>query len=278
MDVVEQLQLALVVPGQDRCWLEANWLAGSSVAASKRAGLMDWMVEVASYLTISDVTLHLAVSLADRVLAVLELEEGELQLLALACVGLASKVEEDFVPSPALLLPLLGGMFAMKDLARMERTVLNALNFNIRVTPAATFLHYFTQLLPKENRAVGKLARAILDLSLLAPWHGQLQPSHLATAVLTLANSLLQVPLALPLDHTGGLLYIPALLSKDLHLCNVLPPSTSLLSRLLTLLETREGMVGVEGKHGKVLARVSRATVARLGRELEGGQAFRRKG
>ena len=47
---------------------------------------------------------------------------------------------------------------------------------------------------------------------------------------------------------------------------------------MLTLLGTREGMVGVEGKHGKVLARVSRATVARLGRELEGGQASRREG
>jgi len=266
--VTEQLQVALLVPGQDQAWLEANWLHGACVTASKRAGLVDWMVEVCCYLQLSDMTLYLAVSHLDLTLAAVELQEDQLQLLAVSCVGLAAKVEEDFVPSPQLLLPLLGGTVTKGDLAHMERTVLTALQFRLRHTTASTFLHYFTQLLPREARPLGRLARAILDLSLLAPWHGQVRPSYLAAAVLTLANCLLQESLDLPLTLAATLLHIPKLLSKDLHICKVLPSCTTLLHRLLTLLENSRQMHGVENKHSKVLGKLLPCSVTMVGEEL----------
>jgi len=293
MEVTEQLQLALLEPGQDQAWLEVNWLHGASVSASQRAGLIDWLVEVSNYLNLSDITLHLAVCLFDRTLANTELDEKQLQLTAITCLLLASKVEEDFVPAPSLLLPLLGGSqeekeltdsamkMKMGEMARTERMILKALNFHLRTSTAATFLHYFTQLLPQEARRVGRLAKAILDLSLLSPWYGQVRPSHLAAAVLTLANCLLQVPLALPLNLAASLLQVPTLLSKDLHLCKVLPSCTTLLFRLITLLEAKEDMPGVLRKHKKVLGKLSLLSVARLGRELEGKHEigiFRRDG
>jgi len=283
MEVAEQLQLALLEPGQDQAWLEVNWLHGASVSASQRAGLIDWLVEVSNYLNLSDITLHLAVCLFDRTLSNAELDEKQLQLTALTSLLLASKVEEDFVPAPSLLLPLLGGSSEETDLsmktrmgemARTERMILKTLNFHLRTSTAATFLHYFTQLLPQEARRVGRLAKAILDLSLLSPWYGQVRPSHLAAAVLTLANCLLQVPLALPLNLAASLLQVPALLSKDLHLCKVLSSSTTLLFRLITLLEAKEDMPGVLRKHNKVLGKLSLMSVARLGKELEGKQEF----
>ena len=107
------------------------------------------------------------------------------------------QVEEDFVPAPSLLLPLLGGSqeekqetdpgmkTRMGEMARTERMILKTLNFHLRRSTASTFLHYFTQvrtfekkvltmlslqLLPQEARRVGRLAKAILDLSLLSPW------------------------------------------------------------------------------------------------------------
>jgi len=291
MEVTEQLQLALLEPGQDQAWLEVNWLHGACISASQRAGLIDWLVEVSNYLNLSDITLHLAVCLFDRTLANAELDEKQLQLTAITCLHLASKVEEDFVPAPSLLLPLLGGSqqerteelmkAKMVEMARTERMILKALNFHLRASTAATFLHYFTQLLPQEARRVGRLAKAILDLSLLSPWYGQVRPSHLAAAVLTLANCLLQVPLALPLNLAASLLQVPTLLSKDLHLCKVLPSCTTLLFRLITLLEAKEDMPGVLRKHNKVLGRLSPLSVARLGRELEGKQdiaIYRREG
>jgi len=269
MEVAEQLEMALRVPGEDQEWLQANWLAGASVTASVRAGLVDWLVEVSTYLGLSDITLYLAVSQMDLVLSRVEVEE--LQLLGLACIGLAAKVEEDYVPSPELLLPLAGGLYIKGDLARMERHVLSSLQFRLRRTTAATFLHYFTQLLPKEAKSVGRLARAILDLSLLAPWHGQVRPSHLAGAVLTLANCILQVKvkLDLPLSLAATLLQVPFLLSKDLYLSKVIvPPCTSLLDRLLTLLQKREQMQGVDNKHAKVLCKLKPDSVDRVEEEM----------
>ena len=66
------------------------------------------------------------------------------------------QVEEDFVPAPSLLLPLLGGSqeerteelmkAKMVEMARTERMILKALNFHLRASTAATFLHYFTQV------------------------------------------------------------------------------------------------------------------------------------
>ena len=64
------------------------------------------------------------------------------------------QVEEDFVPAPSLLLPLLGGSeetdLSMKtrmgEMARTERMILKTLNFHLRTSTAATFLHYFTQV------------------------------------------------------------------------------------------------------------------------------------
>jgi len=271
MDVTEQLEFALTIPGEDKEWLPANWLLGASATASSRAGLVDWLVEVSTYLGISDITLYLAVSQLDLVLSKVEVEEGDLQLLGLACIGLASKIEEDFVPSPDLLLPLAGGLYNKGDLARMERHVLSSLNFQLRRTTAANFLHYFTQLLPKEAKTVGRLARAILDLSLLAPWHGQVRPSHLAGAVLTLANCILQVKVSLhlPLTLAASLLKVPFLMTKDLYLNTVIqPPCNTLLGRIFTLIEVRAEMQGVDNKHIKVLSKLKPASVERVGEEL----------
>ena len=145
--------------------------------------------KVSSYLNLSDITLHLAVCLFDRTLAVAELDEKQLQMTAITCLHIASKVmvitvtdfvceqifanisaffiqvEEDFVPAPSLLLPLLGGSEVetelengrterkeealktrMVEMARTERMILKALNFHLRASTAATFLHYFTQV------------------------------------------------------------------------------------------------------------------------------------
>ena len=113
---------------------------------------------MSNYLNLSDITLHLSVCLFDRTLANAELDEKQLQLTALTCLLLASKVEEDFVPAPSLLLPLMGGSqeekeetdpamkMRMGEMARTERMILKTLNFHLRTSTAATFLHYFTQV------------------------------------------------------------------------------------------------------------------------------------
>ena len=77
-------------------------------------------------MSLSDVTLHLAVANFDLVLSSVEVEDDEVQLLGLVCLSLAAKVEEDCPPSPDLVLPLSGDMFTKADLARVKKKAITA--------------------------------------------------------------------------------------------------------------------------------------------------------
>ena len=77
-----------------------------------RSCVVDWLIQVQQYLSLSDVTLHPAV---DLVISHVDFDRHEVQLLQLA-----AKMEEDCVPAPSLLLPLTGGVFSKQDLARVE--------------------------------------------------------------------------------------------------------------------------------------------------------------
>ena len=128
--------------------------------------VVDWLVQIQHYLSLSDVTLHLAVANFDRVIDNIDFEQDEVQLLGLACLQLAAKVEEDCAPSQSLLLPLTGGVYSKEDLARMEVEVLRALDWRLRKTTSAVFLHYYSEISGKGWKVIFKLAKAVLDLCL----------------------------------------------------------------------------------------------------------------
>jgi len=187
MDAADHLALACMIPGEDECWLVQGWLMGSSVYPAARRSVVAWLIQVQQYLSLSDATLHLAVANFDKVISLVDFDTEEIQLLGLASLQLAAKVEEDCAPAPSLLVPLAGGVYSGQDLARMELEVLRTLDWRLRRTTSSVFLHYYTQIIGKEGRKVSRLARAILDLCLLEPWYGTVQPSHLAYTVLMAA-------------------------------------------------------------------------------------------
>ena len=86
----------------------------------------NYLIQVQQYLSLSDVTLHLAVANFDLVLSSVEVEDDEVQLLGLVCLNLAAKVEEDCPRSPDLVLPLTGDMFNKADLARVKKKAITA--------------------------------------------------------------------------------------------------------------------------------------------------------
>ena len=191
MDPQDHLALAKAIPGEDNSWLAPGWLQGSKICAMTRSSVVDWLVQVQQYLSLSDTTLHLAVANFDLVISLLDWDTDEIQLLGLACLQLAAKIEEDCTPSPSLLLPLAGGVFSKQDLARVELEVIRALDWRLRKTTSAVFLHYYSQIAGKGRKPVFKLARATLDLCLTETWYGTAQPSHLASIALLAASYLL---------------------------------------------------------------------------------------
>jgi len=190
MDPWDKLENAKTLPGEDESWLTRGWLQGSSITEEIRSTIVDWLIQVQQYLSLSDVTLHLAVANFDNVLSSVEVEADEVQLMGLVCLSLAAKVEEDCPPSPDLLLPLTGGVYTKADLARVEKEALAAVKWRLRRTTPAVFLHYYSEIIGKPGKGVFKLARAMLDLCLEQTWYGTVPPSHLASTVLLAASYL----------------------------------------------------------------------------------------
>jgi len=241
MDPKEHLALAKSIPGEDKSWLTPGWLRGSEICPALRSSVLDWLIQVQQYLSLSDVTLHLAVATFDVVISRVDFDKDEVQLLGLACLQLAAKVEEDCPPAPALLLPLTGGVYTKQDLARVELEVLRALDWRLRKTTSAVFLHYYSEILGKGKKVIFKLARAILDLCVTETWYGTVQPSHLASTALLAASYLLGKGWPEELANTTG--HCP----------------TELLGKLVTVLNMVNGGQigdGVKEKHDKSLARV----------------------
>eukprot|EP00092_Neocalanus_flemingeri_P038980 GFUD01042434.1.p1 GENE.GFUD01042434.1~~GFUD01042434.1.p1 ORF type:complete len:283 (+),score=59.24 GFUD01042434.1:945-1793(+) len=241
MDPQDHLALAKAIPGEDKSWLIPGWVRGNEICVSARAPVVDWLIQVQQYLSLSDITLHLAVANFDLVLSRVDFEKEEVQLLGLACLQLAAKVEEDCPPSPSLLLPLTGGVYTKQDLARVELEAIRALDWRVRKTTSAVFLHYYKEIAGKGNKVVFKLARSILDLCLTETWYGTVQPSLLASTVLLAASYLLGKGWPQTLATITG--YCP----------------TQLMDKLITVLNMVHRSHEVEGineKHNKALAKV----------------------
>ena len=83
-----QLQLRLALPAGEP--LQAQ----TSVTASMRSVLMDWLVEIAEDMAISDHALFLSSSLVDRFLSRQMVIPNKLQLLGVTALWVAAKLEE----------------------------------------------------------------------------------------------------------------------------------------------------------------------------------------
>jgi len=190
MEPLELLNNTKATPGVDQSWLEFGWLGRTCLSLETRAGIVDWLVQCQQYLGLSDCCLHSAVANFDLVLSRVDWDVSELQLVALASLQLAAKMEEDAAPAPSLLLPLAGGVYDKADLARTELEMFQALDWNLRGTTAATFVEMFYAVAGKGRKPLFKMAKAILDLCLYKDWYGQEQPSQLAASCLATAAHL----------------------------------------------------------------------------------------
>jgi hypothetical protein len=107
-----------------------------------------WVVEVAEEFGMQQETLHLGVALLDRFLSATRgVPRGVLQLAAVAAVLVASKEQEVAHPSVGRLTAISANCFRAEDLLRMERILLDALEFRVSSPTAFTFLHLYVQAL-----------------------------------------------------------------------------------------------------------------------------------
>ncbi|PNW82691.1 hypothetical protein CHLRE_06g289750v5 [Chlamydomonas reinhardtii] len=174
-------------------------------ASLDRPRIVSWLVEVVAALKLSEEALHAAVSLLDRFVAGTETfpPEHVLQLLALACVSLASKHEEvaQYRADDWVGLAVDGNkkpLYQREDLQRMEWLLLETVDWRIRVPNSLVFLRQYHNALLYEDGVVPAdvasmaafktCANFLAELSLLYDAFLPYGYSTVATACLVLAE------------------------------------------------------------------------------------------
>ncbi|KAF8399310.1 hypothetical protein HHK36_015175 [Tetracentron sinense] len=169
-----------------------------SLDASAREESVAWILKVHALYGFRPLTAYLAVNYMDRFLSSCRLPQTSgwpLQLLSVACVSLAAKMEEPLVPS-LLDLQVEGAKFIFepRTIRKMEILVLNALDWRLRSITPFNFVGFFAYKLDATGTLVGFLmSRAteiiltiIGDTSFLNYW-----PSSVAAAaILCAANEM----------------------------------------------------------------------------------------
>ncbi|XP_020243910.1 cyclin-D4-1-like [Asparagus officinalis] len=157
---------------------------------SIRRDAVDWIWKVHSYYSFGPLSAYLSVNYLDRFLSAYELPQGKAwmtQLLSVACLSLAAKMEESEVP---LCLDLqvreAKYVFEPRTIQRMELLVLSTLKWRMQAVTPFSFIDYFLHKLnggdPPTKPLLSTAAQLILStargIEFLA-----FKPSEIAAAV-----------------------------------------------------------------------------------------------
>lgn len=140
-----------------------------SVDVTSRQDSINWILKVHAYYHFRPVTAILSVNYLDRFLSRHTLPQGNgwpFQLLSVACLSLAAKMEETHVP---LLLELqmfqTKFVFEPKTIQRMELWVMANLNWRLRSVTPFDFIDYFASKLPCSSTSRHDLLTRVFSVS-----------------------------------------------------------------------------------------------------------------
>ncbi|WOL01119.1 hypothetical protein Cni_G09833 [Canna indica] len=112
-----------------------------------RSDAIDWIQKVHVHHKFGPLTAYVSVNYLDRFLSCCEIQQGKAwmtQLLSVACLSLAVKVEETHIPlSMDLQACEPKHVFDAKTIQRMELLVLSTLKWRMQVVTPFSFIHYF---------------------------------------------------------------------------------------------------------------------------------------
>ncbi|KAJ8768889.1 hypothetical protein K2173_023884 [Erythroxylum novogranatense] len=162
-----------------------------SVDVTARQDSINWILKVHGYYRFRPVTAMLSVNYFDRFLSShsFPVNGWPFQLLSVACLSLAAKMEETHVPllvNLQLLEP--GFVFEPKTVQRMELWVMVNLDWRLRSVTPFDYLHYFISKLPScdFNRIFEFSSALILSTTRVIDFLG-FSPSTLAEAAVLCA-------------------------------------------------------------------------------------------
>lgn len=183
-----------------------------SVNQRTRAILVDWLIQVQSYLELSSETLYQSISLVDRVLEIRCVPVHRVQLLAITSLLIVSKLEEKRPTETSDLLQLTLNSYTRAELLSLERQVLSVLKFELSCADQGSFLNYFLYLTCNDqDNMVIDCSGFLLGIVLVEAWPLETRPSLLAAAALHGALVLVRSSLS----ATAVCTLMPAFFSLD---------------------------------------------------------------
>ncbi|KAK4803613.1 hypothetical protein SAY86_003430 [Trapa natans] len=163
----------------------------SGSVSQVRGESVEWMLRASAHHSFSALTAMLSIDYLDRFLSRFRLQSNKpwmIQLVAVACLSLAAKVEETHVP---LLLDLQVGetryLFEAKAIQRMELLVLSTLRWKMHPVTPLSFLDHIIRRLGLKNGVHWEFFRrceALLLSAVSDPRSVDYLPSVLATATM----------------------------------------------------------------------------------------------
>ncbi|XP_054876829.1 cyclin-I-like [Poeciliopsis prolifica] len=117
----------------------------ADVSPAQRDEAVRWLTELHGRLQLYPETLVLAVSILDRFLAPIKARPKYLRCIAVACFFLAAKTceEDECVPSLKELVACSNCGCSPSEILRMERLILDKLDWDLHTATALDFLHIF---------------------------------------------------------------------------------------------------------------------------------------
>jgi len=228
-----------------------NFLKNGGVTEKMRNTLVDWLIQVQHYMQLCQESLYHAVAILDTVLYKRDVDSDRLQLVGIASLLLASKLEEYYPASLDKLIHLTENTYTKVQLCQMERTILSVMEFEIYIpSPQLFLLRYTKAALRQDDDQFLETCFYLLDSHLTNILHSTIANSKLAAAAV-LSSCLLYYlsanPECLPalpelwtptLQHYSGI--------SLRHIKDVLSVASNMLD-----IAAEHSMLNIESKHSQ---------------------------
>lgn len=193
LQIPRATRAASTPPAQIRHPINTNYCeeVQRDIRPKMRAVLVDWLVEVIEEYRLLPETLYAAVQYLDRYLSVRSVDKQKLQLLGCACMLIAAKFEEIYMPMAGEFVYITDSAYTRQEILAMEGEVLRVLQFQVK---AATSKHFMTRFL--HAAGAGKwdmttnLTKYLCELSLLEYRFLQYRPSQITASAILIARRL----------------------------------------------------------------------------------------
>ncbi|KGN48716.1 cyclin-D4-1 [Cucumis sativus] len=200
-----------------------------------RREAVDWIWKAHAHYSFGPLSLCLSMNYLDRFLSVYHLpmdKSWTVQLLSVACMSLAAKMEETEVPLPIdLQVEEPKFVFEAKTIQRMELLVLSRLKWKMQAITPFSFIDYFLSKISVEQQNIPNLYFSKSSQLILSTIKGidflEFKPSEIALAVAISISREFQTP-----DMNKAILSFPYMEKERVMKCIDLIRDFSLISNV----------------------------------------------